>query len=64
MYALLWRGQGLVGRCRVVGRALVVVVDNAREAVDIRSPIPLEGHDVLDIVKGKIVWLGRDLDLP
>ena len=61
VYALSWEGEGWVGRCRVVGGALVVVVDNARQAHSLHGPVPLDGKEVLDIVRGKIVWVGRDL---
>lgn len=60
-YALSWKAKGYVARCRVVGGALVLVADNARQGSDIPSQIALAGHNVLDIVKGKIVWVGREL---
>ena len=63
VYALSWAGEGWVGRCRVVGGALVVVVDNARQAHSLHGPVPLERKEVLDIVRGKIVWVGRELDV-
>ena len=63
VYALCWEGKGWVGRCRVVGGALVVVVDNARQAVhSLHGSVPLEHQEVLDVVRGKIVWVGRELD--
>ena len=43
---------------------LVVVMDNARETTGGINPIPLSGVDIIDIVVGRVVWLGRDLDLP
>lgn len=60
-YALSWKGKGYVARCRVVGGALVLVADNPRQISDIPSQIPLAGRNVLDIVRGKIVWVGREL---
>ncbi len=63
IYALSWKGRGFVGRCRVVGGALLVVVDNPLGGQQTPSPIPLAGCDVLEIVKGKLVWLGRALDV-
>ena len=63
VYALSWQGEGWIGRCRVVGGALVVVVDNTRQAHSLHGPVPLERKEVLDIVRGKIVWVGRDLDV-
>jgi hypothetical protein len=67
VYAVCWKNRGWIGRCRRVSRALVIVVDNAREvnhareAVSPASTISLAHRDVLDVVRGKIVWLGRDL---
>lgn len=61
VYAVAWQGQSFIGRCRRVGQALVVVMDNAREVGGGVNPIPLAGLDVLEIVKGRIVWLGREL---
>lgn len=59
-YALAWKGRGYVARCRVVGGALVLVADNPRQSSDIPSQIPRTGLDVLNLVKGKIIWLGRE----
>jgi hypothetical protein len=61
IYAVCWRNKGWIGRCRRVSRALVLVVDNAREAVSPPPTIPLDHRDVLDVVRGRIAWLGRDL---
>ena len=62
VYAISWKGRGWVGRCRRVGRVLVVAVDNLREVKRTLPQIPLSGQNILDIVKGTIVWLGRDLE--
>jgi hypothetical protein len=60
-YALSWKGRGYVARCRVVGAALVLVADNPRQSSDIPSQVPRAGLDVLDLVKGRVVWVGRQL---
>ena len=62
VYALSWGGGSFIGRCRRVGDMLVVVMDNARETGGGINPIPLSGSDILDVVEGRVVWLGRDLD--
>ena len=62
IYAISWRGRGWIGRCRRVGRVLVVVVDNLREVSRTLPQIPLAGQNILNIVKGTIVWLGRDVE--
>ena len=62
IYVISWRGRGWIGRCRRVGRVLVVVVDNLREVSRTLPQIPLAGQNILNIVKGTIVWLGRDVE--
>lgn len=61
IYAICWRNRGWVCHCRLVSRALVVVVDNSREGVSPPSTIALAHRNVLDVVRGRIVSLGRDL---
>ena len=60
-YALSWKRRGLIARCRVVGQALVLVMDNPSESLRLPSHLPLAGREILNIVKGKIVWVGREL---
>jgi len=62
VYAISWKGRGWIGRCRRVGRVLVVAVDNLREVRRTLPQIPLSGQNILGTVKGTIVWLGRDLE--
>ena len=62
IYAISWRGRGWVGRCRRVGGVLVVVFDNMREVSRTLPQIPVSGRNILDVVKGTIVWLGRDVE--
>ncbi len=61
IYAISCKNKGWVARCRRVGRALVVVVDNARAASSPPETISLSGRDILDVVRGRVVWVGRDL---
>ena len=63
VYAFSWEGGSFIGRCRRVGDMLVVVMDNARETTGGINPIPLSGLNIIDVVAGRVVWLGRDLDL-
>ncbi len=62
VYAFSLGGGSFIGRCRRVGDMLVVVMDNARETGGGINPISLTGIDIGDVVRGRIVWLGRDLD--
>jgi len=61
IYALAWRGKGFLGRCRRAGRGLAVVTDNARARSVTPSTISLGNRDILDVVKGKVVWLARGM---
>lgn len=61
VYALCWNGGGYVRRCRVVRGALVVVADNPIDNSRIPTQIALAGNDVLDVVRGRLVWCGREL---
>jgi hypothetical protein len=61
IYAISWKNKGWVARCRRAGRALVVVVDNARAAASPPETISLANREILDVVRGRIVWVGRDL---
>ncbi|MEX2300977.1 MAG: S24 family peptidase [Bryobacterales bacterium] len=60
-YALSWNGEGFVRRCRVVRGALVVVPDNPSQGGRIPTQIALAGQEILDLVQGRIVWIGREL---
>jgi hypothetical protein len=62
VYALCWKKKGYIGRCRVVGRALVVTVDNARESPEPPRPTAISDQSILDVVQGKIIWLGRNTE--
>jgi hypothetical protein len=62
IYALALGSQGAVCRCQVVGSALVLVADNGRRAYRLPDHLPLERRDLLDIVRGRIVWTSRDLE--
>jgi len=55
-------GAGTVCRCQVVGQALVLVSDNSRPN-GLPDHIPLARRDILDVVKGRVVWICRELDL-
>jgi len=62
VYALNWKGRGYIGRCQMVGESLVVVTDSPGESRSLNSPLRLGKRHVLDVVRGKLVWLGRDLE--
>ena len=64
IYTLCWAKKGIIARCRRVGTALVVVVDDPGDHPAVSHPISLENRNILDIVQGKIVWLGREFAGP
>ena len=61
IYAISWKNKGWLARCRRAGRALAVVVDNARAAATPPETISLANRDILDVVRGRVVWVGRNL---
>lgn len=60
-YALSWGGEGFVRRCRVIRGALVVVPDDPSDSGRIPTQVALAGHEILDVVRGRVVWCGREL---
>ena len=60
VYVLRLRGRGVACRCQVTGSALVLVSDN-RSSAHLPAQVPLGHGDILDIVRGKVVWAGRQL---
>jgi hypothetical protein len=64
IYALSLSGQGAVCRCQRVGSALVLVAENGRRSPPIPDYVPLARRDILDIVRGRVVWVCRELPPP
>lgn len=63
IWALAFDGQSALGRCQVVGQALVLVTDNPRSHARLPEHLPLARCNILNIVRGRVVWVGRELDL-
>jgi len=63
IWALCLDGQGALCRCQRVGGALVLVSDNPRSLVSLPDHLALARRNILDIVRGRVVWVGRELDL-
>jgi hypothetical protein len=61
VYALVWKKTGYVAYCRVVGRSLVLATAH-RPRIALPARIPLDQNQILDVVRGKIVWLAREMD--
>jgi len=63
IYAVNWNKKGYLGRCLRLRETLLVLADNPSARVQPPSRIPLQGTRILDVVQGRVVWLGRKMDL-
>lgn len=61
LYAVEWEGRGYVCRCRRVGGALLTVTDTDGSP-EPPTRIELAHGELLKVVRGVIVWVGRDLE--
>lgn len=62
IYALALGETGFLARCRRLGSRLLTVVDSETAGPTPPRWIDLEEVDVLNVVRGRIVWSGRRLD--
>ena len=63
IWALALAGRGALCRCQVVGGALVLVADNPQARSNPPDHLPLARRNLLQVVRGRVVWLGREWDL-
>ena len=62
IYALCWENRGYLGRCRLRPGRLEVSVDNPGPRGQPPSSVPLHGGArLLDVVRGKVIWLSREI---
>jgi transcriptional regulator with XRE-family HTH domain len=61
IYAVSLEEGGTVKRCEVVGRELVVMPENMQQRGFSPRTIPLADRDILDLIRGEVVWIGREL---
>jgi transcriptional regulator with XRE-family HTH domain len=61
IYAVSLEEGGTVKRCEVVGRELVVMPENMQQRGFSPRTIPLADQDLLEIIRGEVVWIGREL---
>jgi hypothetical protein len=54
-------GRGFVRRCAQVGARLLILSDQEPPAGPPLRWVSLDGRKILDIVRGRIVWIGRSL---
>ncbi len=58
---LSFDGRGAVCRCQVVGGMLVLASEKSRYPDPLPDAIPLGNLQILDVVRGRIVWSCREL---
>ena len=61
IYAVSLEEGGTVKRCEVVGKELVVMPENMQQHGFSPRTIPLADRDILEIIRGEVVWIGREL---
>lgn len=61
IYAVSLEGGTGLRHCGLAGNSLVLVAENSRWREGKASEIPLGGKDILSIVRGEVVWVGREL---
>ncbi len=62
IYVLSFSGRGAVCRCQRVGSALVLVEESGRRSSRLPDRIPLVRTPILEVVRGKVVWIGRQVE--
>jgi len=61
LYVVNRRGEGLVRRLRLHRDGLCIVAEDALDRPSRWETISLTGHHILDIVRARLVWVGRNL---
>ncbi|MBI4459709.1 MAG: helix-turn-helix domain-containing protein [Acidobacteria bacterium] len=61
MYAVSLEGGSGLRHCSVAGNSLLLIPENPRWREGHPTEIRLEEIDILSIVRGEVVWIGREL---
>jgi SOS-response transcriptional repressor LexA len=61
IYALSLEEGGTVKHCEVVENELVIVPENMQQRGFSPRTVSLERANILEIVRGQVVWIGREL---
>jgi len=61
LYVVNRRGEGLVRRLRLESDCLYIVAEDTLDRPSRWETISLAGHHILDIVRARLVWIGRNL---
>jgi len=59
LYVVNRRGEGVIRRLRHERADLLVLSGVCRDWTEHLEALPLAGHHLLDVVKARVVWLGR-----
>lgn len=60
IYAVSLDEGGTLKRCKLEGDHLLVIPDNPTAGFD-PTTVSLKGRDILQIIQGQVVWVGREL---
>ena len=60
IYVMRINGRGFIRRCRKVGDRLLILSDQEAAGPPL-TWVSLENRKILDVVRGRIVWIGRSL---
>lgn len=61
IYAVSLEGGAGLRHCGLAGNSLLLMAENPRWREGKASEISLEGKDILTLVRGEVVWVGREL---
>ena len=61
IYALSLPEGGTVKRCHIVGREMLIIPENMQQRGFAPQTISLEDRNILEVVRGEVVWIGREL---
>jgi transcriptional regulator with XRE-family HTH domain len=61
IYALSLEEGGTIKRCEIVEGELVIVPENMQQRGFSPRTISLQEANILDIIRGQVVWIGREL---
>lgn len=64
IYLLRVAGRGLARYVRRGTGVLYLGTAQTRESPELWQSINLEGQDILELIRGRIVWIGREMEAP
>ncbi len=61
IYALSLEEGGTVKHCQIVENELVIIPENMQQRGFLPRTVSLDNTNLLDVVRGEVVWIGREL---